>query len=110
MTELGQMVSALAHEVNQPLTGVGTYVRAGRTLLHAGDAAKADTAMERAIEQVARAGHVIQRLRQFLKKEESVRRAEDVRQMIEEAAALAMLGAERRHTRWRWISLRISRR
>src|SRR5262249_18497886 len=32
LTELGQMVSALAHEVNQPLTAAGSYVRAGRRL------------------------------------------------------------------------------
>ena len=33
LTELGQMVSAIAHEVNQPLTAAGSYVRAGRRLV-----------------------------------------------------------------------------
>jgi two-component system sensor histidine kinase/response regulator len=93
--ELGQMVSALAHEVNQPLTAVGTYLRAGRRLLQAGETVKADDALRRAGDQVTRAGQVIQRLRRFLRKEDAVRQAEDLRHTIEEAASLAMLGAER---------------
>ena len=92
--ELGQMVSALAHEVNQPLTAVGTYLRAGQRLLQAGDAAKAGEALQRASDQVTRAGQVIQRLRRFLRKEDAVHQAEEVRHMIEEAASLAMLANE----------------
>lgn len=92
--ELGQMVSALAHEVNQPLTAVGTYLRAGQRLLQAGDAAKAADALRRAGDQVTRAGQVIQRLRRFLKKEDAVHHAEDLRHTIEEAATLAMLADE----------------
>jgi signal transduction histidine kinase len=94
LTELGQMVSALAHEVNQPLTAAGTYVSAGRRLLQAGDTAKADEALRKGMDQVTRASLVIQRLRQFVKKADGQRSTEDVRQVIEEAAALALLGAE----------------
>ncbi|MGC1412148.1 MAG: ATP-binding protein [Acetobacteraceae bacterium] len=96
LTELGQMVSALAHEVNQPLAAAGTYVSAGRRLLQAGDTAKADEALQRGVDQVTRASQVIQRLRQFVKKADGQRSAEDVRQVIEEAAALALLGTEGR--------------
>lgn len=59
LTELGQMVSALAHEVNQPLTAAGSYVRAGRRLVQAGEVAKADEALQRGVEQVTRASQVI---------------------------------------------------
>ena len=90
------MVSALAHEVNQPLAAAGTYVSAGRRLLQAGDTAKADEALQRGVDQVTRASQVIQRLRQFVKKADGQRSAEDVRQVIEEAAALALLGTEGR--------------
>jgi signal transduction histidine kinase len=99
LTELGQMVSALAHEVNQPLTAVGSYVRAGRRLLHAGETTKADDALQKAVDQVTRASHVIQRLRQFVKKNDGQRGTEDVRRTIEESVVLAMLGAEGRRVR-----------
>ena len=81
LTELGQMVSALAHEVNQPLTAAGSYVRAGRRLVQAGDVAKADEALQKGVDQVTRASQVIQRLRQFVKKADGQRSAEDIRQI-----------------------------
>ena len=93
------MVSALAHEVNQPLTAVGSYVRGGLRLLRAGDIARADEAMQKASDQVTRASQVIQRLRQFVKKDDNDRAAVDVRETIEEAVALALLGAEGRKVR-----------
>jgi two-component system sensor kinase FixL len=64
-----------------------------------GDTVRADQALQRAMDQVTRAGDVIQRLRQFVRKDGGHRAEEDVRQMVEEAAALAMLGAERRRAR-----------
>ena len=99
LTELGQMVSALAHEVNQPLTAVGSYVSAGLRLLHGGDPAKAEDALQKASDQVVRASQVIQRLRQFVKKDDGQRGPEDIRQTVEEAAALALLGTEGRKVR-----------
>lgn len=95
ISELGQMASALAHEVNQPLTAVGNYVSAGRRLLTMGDTVRADEALQKATDQVTRAGQVIHRLRQFIRKDDGQRATEEVRQTIEEAAALAVLDAER---------------
>ena len=99
LTELGQMVSAIAHEVNQPLTAAGSYVRAGRRLVQSGDVAKADEALRKGVDQVTRASQVIQRLRQFAKKADGQRGVEDIRQVVEEAAALALLGPEGREVR-----------
>jgi two-component system, sensor histidine kinase and response regulator len=99
LTELGQMVSALAHEVNQPLTAVGTYMRAGLRLAQAGDVPRAVDALQKGSEQVTRASQVIQRLRQFVRKEDGHRGAEDIHRTIDEVAALAMLGAEGRRVR-----------
>jgi two-component system, LuxR family, sensor kinase FixL len=93
------MVSALAHEVNQPLTAVGSYVRGALRLLRANEVAKAGDALERASDQVTRASRTIQRLRQFVKKDSAECVAEDIRETIEEAAALALLGAEGRRVR-----------
>jgi signal transduction histidine kinase len=99
LNELGQMVSALAHEVNQPLTAVSNYLRATQRLVEAGDSARAQTALAKATGEVTRASEIIRRLRDFLRKSESEKRAEDVRAMIEEIVALAVVGAERPNVR-----------
>jgi C4-dicarboxylate-specific signal transduction histidine kinase len=92
LNELGQMVSALAHEVNQPLTAQVNYLGAARRLLAAGNQQAALQALERTAEQAIRAGQIIQRLRQFARKGETQRRVESLLTTIEEASALALIG------------------
>lgn len=41
VSEMGQMVSALAHEVNQPLTAINNYIHAVQRLTNIGEAGKA---------------------------------------------------------------------
>ena len=89
LTELGQMVSALAHEVNQPLTAVGSYLRAGLAWLQAGGPRSGGRSLHKAVEQVTRASQVIQRLRHFVKKDDGPSVSRTSRRTIEEAAALA---------------------
>jgi two-component system, LuxR family, sensor kinase FixL len=96
LSELGQMVSALAHEVNQPLTAVENYMRAGEHLLRAGDQERAETVFSKAAEQAARANEIIRRLREFVRKEEGARRMEDLPKVIEEAVALSLVGLKGR--------------
>jgi two-component system, LuxR family, sensor kinase FixL len=52
-----------------------------------------DDLMRRAVTQSERAGDVIQRLRQFARKGETERRAENLNGLVEEALAIALLGA-----------------
>jgi two-component system sensor kinase FixL len=99
LTELGQMASTLAHEVNQPLTALTSYVLAGRRLLKAGEAAKADDAFEKAAAQITRTSEVIKRLRHFARHSPYECRMEDIRQIVEETADFAMIGREGRATR-----------
>ncbi len=99
LTEMGQMASAIAHEVNQPLTAANNYLEAVRMLLTAGDEAARARALavtDNVVAQLGRAGEVISRLRAFLTKGEVQRRAEDVTKVIEEASALALIGAKQR--------------
>ncbi len=93
VSELGQMVSALAHEVNQPLTAIGNYLRAGQRLARAGDAANVQAALDKAADEATRANAIIKRLRDFIKKSDSVRRAEDLGPVLQETVALALAGA-----------------
>ncbi len=95
LTEMGQMASALAHEVNQPLTAATNYLEVVRRLLARGETDAAERAggiLENAAAQVVRATQIIRRLRDFVRKGESERRVEPVGKMIEEAAALALIG------------------
>jgi two-component system sensor kinase FixL len=51
-------------------------------------------AMDKAAEQSLRAGQIIRRLRDFVARGETERRVESVKKLIEEASALALVGAK----------------
>jgi len=96
---MGQMASTLAHELNQPLAAVTNYVNASRRLLQAGrpeDRDKITQHMGKAAEQIDRAGQIIRRLRNFISDGGPQRKPEDLNQTVEEASALALVGAKQR--------------
>jgi two-component system sensor kinase FixL len=95
-TALGEMASTLAHELNQPLTAVASYLNGARRLIDGGKARDLPTArgaIESAAEQALRAGQIIRRLREFVSRGESDRQSENIRSLVEEASALALVGA-----------------
>ncbi len=95
LTEMGQMTSALAHELNQPLTAATNYLEVGHRLLTRieGDAgSRAARSVADAAGQVRRAVEIMRRLREFVRKGEGERRIEPIGQLIEEASALALIG------------------
>ncbi|HEY8254996.1 MAG TPA: ATP-binding protein, partial [Rhizomicrobium sp.] len=96
-TALGEMASTLAHELNQPLTAIASYLNGARRLLDRGRPEDRDQirhAMDSAADQALRAGQIIKRLREFVARGESDRHAEDLRRLIEEASALALVGVK----------------
>jgi two-component system sensor kinase FixL len=96
-TALGEMASALAHELNQPLSAIANYLNGSRRLLATRQEEVMPTvaeAVEHAMEQALRAGQIIRRLRDFVSRGESVRRFEDLPKLIEEAGALALVGVK----------------
>jgi len=95
-TALGEMASTLAHELNQPLTAIASYLKGAGRLLDAGEPSgigMARDAIERAAQQALRAGQIIRRLREFVSRGEGERQAENLAKLIEEACALALVGA-----------------
>jgi two-component system, LuxR family, sensor kinase FixL len=101
LSVMGQMSSTMAHELNQPLTAVTNYLEAGRQLLSTGVGSpeRIGEMMEKAIAQAQRAGDVIRRLRGFVSKGETERRVQSLNKLVEEALALALVGARQRGVR-----------
>jgi len=105
LTAMGEMASALAHELNQPLAAIANYMKGSRRLLENRQDQSLSVlrdAMEKAADQALRAGDIIRRLRDFVSRGESERRVEDVKKLIEEASALALVGAKDKGVRVRF--------
>lgn len=96
VSAIGQLSSALAHELNQPLTAIMNYVSAAKLRWKpSGDPndERGPQLLDRAIEQVERAGAIIQRLRAFLEKREPQRMPESINELLQEAMALGFVGS-----------------
>jgi two-component system sensor kinase FixL len=96
LSAMGQMASALAHELNQPLTAIMNYVKAASRTMSAIDGPQVEKArewMEKATAQTARAGQIIRHLREFIEKRESSRTYENINKVVEEAVALGLVGS-----------------
>ncbi len=105
LSAMGEMASALAHELNQPLAAISNYMKGSRRLLEGStdpNAAKIESAMDRAAEQALRAGQIIRRLRDFVARGESEKRVESLSRLIEEAGALGLAGAREQNVQLRF--------
>ncbi|MET0336202.1 MAG: ATP-binding protein [Caulobacter sp.] len=93
---MGEMASALAHELNQPLAAIANYLRGAKRLMESAPApdARVGEALEKASDQALRAGQIIRRLRDFLARGDTDRRVENLSKLVEEASALALVGAK----------------
>jgi two-component system sensor kinase FixL len=105
LTAMGEMASALAHELNQPLSAIANYVKGSHRLL-AGrsdpDSARLRDALGKAAEQALRAGDIIRRLRDFVARGETDMQVESLPKLVEEASALALVGAKQHGIRVRF--------
>jgi len=101
LTALGEMASAMAHELNQPLTAAANFMKGSLVLADRKpqDTERLKEMIGQGAEQALRAGQIIRRLRDFVSKGESDRRIEHLPQILEEAGALAMIGARDRNVR-----------
>ena len=97
LTAMGEMASTLAHELNQPLSAIANYMKGSRRLLEDSTDERSvmiREAMDSAAAQAMRAGQIIRHLRDFVSRGESERRVESVAKLVEEASALALVGAK----------------
>jgi two-component system sensor kinase FixL len=102
LNELGEMASSLAHELNQPLSAIANYAQGGVRLLAGMQddlASRMRDALEETARQSLRAGQIIRHLREFVTKGETEKAPEDIRKLVEEAGALALVGSRERGIR-----------
>ena len=94
---MGEMASTLAHELNQPLSAIANYCMGCVTRIQSGRFREQDllAAMQKASFQAERAGKIIRRVREFVKKSEPRRSAIRIEDVLDDAIGFADIDARR---------------
>lgn len=84
LNAMGEMASGMAHELNQPLTAIGSYCESATSMIAELPAANGELKdiLMRATQQAHRAGGIIRHLRGFVGKEDSVKEPVDIDVLI----------------------------
>jgi signal transduction histidine kinase len=90
VSSLSEMAGGLAHELNQPLAAASNFLAVGELLLK-GDGSReaAEAQVRQARGQIARAGDIIRRIRDYLAKGSAEMRIEPIDAVIQDAIELA---------------------
>ena len=85
---LGEMASTLSHELNQPLAAIANYNRGALRRLHAGPCEPREIidALEKCASQAERAGRIVHRVRDLVRKRQPQRHACGLRDMVDHVA------------------------
>jgi len=97
---MGEMASSLAHELNQPLSAIANYCAGCIKRMQAGNYRFEDllAAMQKAADQAERAGKIIRRMRDMVKKSDPKREPISLGELVDEARAFADIEAQRTGT------------
>jgi two-component system sensor kinase FixL len=95
------MASALAHEINQPMTAARALARSAQELIRRPDAdlARADANISNMIAQVDHAGGIVRRMRDFLRRGNPRVSTVDIATVLDDALMLAKADAEAKGVR-----------
>ena len=95
---MGEMASSLAHELNQPLTAISNYSLGAVSRMKDGGLSSAELlpALEKTAGQAQRAGNIIRRIREFVKRSEPRRRPTEVTRIVEDAIGFADIEAAKK--------------
>ncbi|WP_424362916.1 MEDS domain-containing protein [Methylocystis parvus] len=88
---IGSMATALAHELNQPLTAATSYLQAAQRLMRMPEdkrPARIENALDRAAEQALRAGKIISHIREFVSHREPDKMLWSLHDLIYDACML----------------------
>ena len=96
LATMGEIASTLAHELNQPLAAISSYMTGALNLLASGqiDAGRLKPALEKASAQAQRAGNIIRSVHTFVKKREASRCPVDIAALIDSLLPLIELQAQ----------------
>lgn len=96
---MGEMASSVAHELNQPLTAISNYCNGMVSRVRDDNIRKEDllAALEKTAKQAQRAGQIIHRIRNFVKRSEPQRQPSSAHSIVEDAVELAGIELRRRH-------------
>ena len=96
---MGEMASSVAHELNQPLTAISTYCAGMISRLQSGRLSPEDmlSALEKTAKQAQRAGQIIHRIRNFVKRSEPQRQGVAAQELVDDAVELASIELRRRN-------------
>ncbi|TCK30573.1 PAS/PAC sensor signal transduction histidine kinase [Ancylobacter aquaticus] len=98
VSAIDEMGAAIAHELNQPLTALMLYLQAIRRAHSRGVdiVTVLGDILDKAAGEAERAGHIIQRMRQFVEKRDPERHVRPLDPLIDEAIDLTLLGQRHR--------------
>lgn len=101
LVTMGEMASTLAHELNQPLSAIASYTTGCINRLDAGGLPRNELreALGKLAAQAQRAGRVIRRVYDFVRRSEPQRAACDINETIEDAVGLIEADARKRSVR-----------
>jgi two-component system sensor histidine kinase DctS len=103
LAAMGEIASTLAHELNQPLAAVSSYltgalnmIEEDKTSVSAAFKENVKPAIEKAAAQTQRAGHIIRSVHSFTKRRETNKAEINLKEMIDRITPLIELQAQRK--------------
>ena len=103
LSAIGTLASALAHELNQPLTAIANYMAASRDLVNdfkPEAIGPLREALDESSKEALRAGKIVRRLRDFVSKGEIESRILPLNNLINDATTLGLVGAREQGVSW----------
>lgn len=98
---MGEMASSLAHELNQPLAAIGSYITGCRNLIASGANATTDIdgALAKCQDQAQRAARIIRRIYEFVRRHEPKSEPCELEPLLNDLVALLEADARRHGVR-----------
>lgn len=100
LVTMGEMASSLAHELNQPLSAISSYIAGCRNLIASGTTCEEiDGALAKCQEQAQRAGRIIRRIYEFVRRHEPKSEPCDLEALLGDLIVLIEADARRQQVR-----------